>query len=130
MPCEGDAVTAKMVLNEVGQAVEDTLLAIPSHYANIIVDKYVIMPNHVHLILAIRSDPDCSAGNLPANNPPSISRIVQQFKRAVSIRLGKSLWQLGFHDHVIRGEADYREIWTYIDNNPLKWVLDKYYCEM
>jgi REP element-mobilizing transposase RayT len=84
------------------------------------VDKYVVMPNHVHLILVISDS---------LEKAPSVSRVVQQFKRAVSIHLGKSVWQEGFYDHVIRGDADYREIWTYIDNNPVKWARDKYYRE-
>ena len=103
-----------------GKTVERTLLEIPAHYPNTRLDHYVVMPNHIHLILVLEDVPGKS---------PSISRIIQQFKRAVTLQLGGSVWQLGFHDHVIRGDKDYREIWSYIDNNPLKWALDKYYCE-
>ena len=118
--CPNDSLPARMVLNPVGQTVEQAILAIPDHYPDTAVAKYVVMPNHVHLILVISESPE---------KAPSVSRIVQQFKRAVSIRLGKSVWQQGFYDHVIRGDADYREIWTYIDNNPVKWAVDKYYRE-
>ena len=45
----------------------------------------------------------------------------------VSKRAGIPLWQKSFHDHVIRGEADYRRIWNYIDANPRKWREDCYY---
>ncbi|MBR4701986.1 MAG: transposase [Oscillospiraceae bacterium] len=117
---EDGTVSSEMVLNDTGQAVAAVILAIPEHYPGIILDKYVVMPNHIHLILAIPSS---------LKNAPNISRIVLQFKRAVSIRLGKSIWQLGFHDHIIRDEREYQEIWNYIDNNPLKWALDKYYRE-
>ena len=108
-----------MVLNAAGQVVSDAILAISKHYPSVRADKYVVMPNHVHLILVLE----------PSENTVSISRIVQQLKRVVTVQLGESLWQLGFHDHIIRGEADYREIWTYIDNNPVKWALDKYFHE-
>ena len=118
--CEDGIVSAEMVLNDAGRTVESAILAIPDHYPGITIDKYVVMPNHVHLILAIPSGSD---------QTPGIPNIVRQFKRAVSVQLGKSIWQLGFHDHIIRGETDYQEIWTYIDNNPLKWALDKYYRE-
>ncbi|HAJ65218.1 MAG TPA: hypothetical protein DCM61_01375, partial [Clostridiales bacterium] len=37
------------------------------------------------------------------------------------------LWQRSFHEHVIRNENDYREIWEYINANPAKWVEDRYY---
>ena len=110
---------ALMHLSPAGQIVSDAICAIPQHYQAVRVDKYVVMPNHVHLILVLE----------PSEHAVRISRIVQQLKRVVTIRLGKSVWQLGFHDHIIRQEADYREIWTYIDNNPCKWALDKYYRE-
>ena len=42
---------------------------------------------------------------------------------------GKTVWQRGYHDHVIRGEEDLLRVWTYIDHNPLKWELDEYYTE-
>ena len=112
-------VPALMHLSPAGQIVSEAICAIPQHYQAVRVDKYVVMPNHVHLILVLE----------PSEHAVRISRIVQQLKRAVTIRLGKSIWQLGFHDHIIRQEADYREIWTYIDNNPVKWALDKYYRE-
>ena len=119
IPDPDDRDFVKMIPNRSGQAVEWAILEIPRRYPGIIVDKYVVMPNHVHLILAITE----------RSSQVSISRIVQQFKRAVSVQIGKSVWQQGFYDHIIRGEADYQEIWTYIDNNPKKRALDKYYHE-
>ena len=105
-------------LSAVGKVVDEAIRAIPAHYPGVQLDKYVIMPNHVHLILVL---PDS------IKPCPSVSRIIQQLKGAVTKRLGRRIWQIHFHDHVIRGEADYREIWQYIDNNPTKWYLDKYY---
>ena len=60
---------------------------------------------------------------------PTVSMIVNQLKGAVSKQVGFSLWQKGFYDHVVRGEADYREIWQYIQGNPGRWVEDKLYSE-
>ena len=118
--CEDGIVSAKRVLNDIGHTVETAILAIPDHYPGTTIDKYVVMPNHIHVILTIPSGSD---------QTPGIPNIVRQFKRAVTIRLGKSIWQLGFHDHIVRGETDYQEIWTYIDNNPVKWAMDKFYRE-
>ena len=39
------------------------------------------------------------------------------------------VWQRSFHDHIIRDEQDYILIWEYIDNNPVKWEEDCFYCE-
>ena len=107
-----------VVLSEAGVVVDQAIRSIPAHYSNVTLDKYVIMPNHVHLILVLRD----------AGKPcPGVSRIVQQLKGVITKRLGKNIWQIHFHDHVIRNEQDYREIWQYIDNNPTKWSLDRYY---
>ena len=84
-------------------------------------DKYVIMPNHIHMILRID-------GTMKASSPTqSISTIVRSFKTMVTKEIGESIFQRSFHDHVIRGQADYDEIWTYIENNPKKWQLDRLY---
>ena len=107
-----------VVLSEAGVVVDQAIRSIPAHYSGVMLDKYVIMPNHVHLILVLLDD---------GKPCPSVSRIVQQLKGLITKRLGKNIWQIHFHDHVIRNEQDYREIWQYIDNNPTKWSLDRYY---
>ncbi len=60
---------------------------------------------------------------------PTVSRIIKQMKGYVSKKIGKSVWQKSFYDHVIRNENDYLEIWQYIDSNPAKWTDDKFYHE-
>ncbi|MBR4550292.1 MAG: transposase [Oscillospiraceae bacterium] len=91
-------------------------------YSGITVDRYVIMPNHVHMILRIDTDGD---GRLIA--APTVGRAVGQMKRWVSVRAGRPLWQRSFHEHIIRNERDYREIWNYIDGNPARWTEDRYF---
>ena len=82
------------------------------------------MPNHIHLLLQIQTDAD---GRLIS--APTISTVVRLMKRETSRQIGFGIWQRGFHDHVIRGERDYQEIWTYIDNNPAKWAEDRFYIQ-
>ena len=82
------------------------------------------MPNHIHMILSINRD---ESGRLIA--APTISTIIGQMKRWISKQTGRGLWQKSFHEHVIRGEKDYREIWNYIENNPVRWAEDDYYTE-
>ena len=60
---------------------------------------------------------------------PTISRIIQQFKGAVSKQIGFSMWQKLFYDHIIRNEQEYQKTWEYIDTNPLKWELDCYHIK-
>ena len=80
----------------------------------------MVMPNHVHLLLQIRTDID---GRPMA--APTVSSVINQMKGSISKQIGFSVWQKGFYDHVVRGEQDYREIWNYIDGNPARWAEDK-----
>ena len=112
----------------VGQVIERTLLEMPKRYPYLIIDKYVVMPNHIHVIFGILAP----AGASPR---PTISDIVCAFK-SLSTRECKStqlidnkLWQTSFYDHIVRNETDYRAIWEYIDTNPTRWADDKYYSE-
>ena len=61
-----------------------------------------------------------------ANEPPTV---VAGMKRYVSKQLGKSIWQKGFYDHIIRDEYDYQIKYQYIDENPEKWIDDELYWE-
>ena len=63
----------------------------------------------------------------PTNN--KISLAVSTLKRFVNSEVGANIFQRSFHDHIIRGEDDYKKIWEYIDTNPVKWQDDCFYCE-
>ena len=86
------------------------------------VDTYVIMPDHIHLLLQINTGND--GRPLAA---PTVSRVINQVKGAISKEIGFSVWQKGFYDHVIRRGDDYTEVWRYIDNNPARWLEDELY---
>jgi len=87
------------------------------------VDNFVIMPNHVHLLLAIKSGTPRAASPTKA----AIPQIVNALKSLTSKEFGESIWQRSYHDHIIRDEFEYRRIWQYIDNNPATWTNDCYY---
>ena len=106
-------------LSEYGRIVQSAIREIPVHYSGVTIENSVVMPNHLHMILAI----DC--GRLII--APTVSTIVQQFKRHVSKQIGFSLWQKSFHDHIIRNDRDYSNISEYIDNNPFRWQDDCFY---
>ena len=109
-------------LTNLGAIVWQGIADIPKHYPIISVDHFVIMPNHIHLLLQIHTDAD---GRLMA--APTVSTVINQIKGVVSKKAGFSVWQKGFYDHVIRGEQDYRDIWNYIEGNPGKWAEDILY---
>ena len=109
-------------LSALGRAADAAVRKIPERYPAVSVEHYTVMPNHIHLLLQIHTD---DRGRPIAG--PTISTIVQQFKGSVSKQAGFPVWQKSFHDHVIRSEKDYLEIWKYIDTNPMKWTLDCFY---
>lgn len=118
---ESEINKAGLPLSKVGKIVDSEINTIESFYINISIDRYVIMPNHIHMIIRIEND------NKEGKDIPSISRIVQQFKGAISKKIKSSIWQKLFHDHIIRNEEDYIKICEYIDNNPINWDKDCYY---
>ena len=111
-------------LSPYGEIVAETLREIKKTYSWLSLDHYVIMPNHVHMILRIHGD---ESGRILS--APTVSTVVGQMKRWASRQAGFALWQKSYHEHVIRNEEDYRQIWEYIDTNPAKWAEDRYYGE-
>ena len=106
-------------LSLLGNLVERSIKEIPLHYPFVRVDAYVIMPDHIHILLQIVTDDDGRA--MPA---PTISTIIQQLKGTVTKQAGISVWQKGFYDHIVRDEQDYRNVWAYIEGNPIQWQED------
>lgn len=114
-----------LTLTEHGRTIDAAIQSIPHHYPLVQVDKYVIMPNHVHMILILGIDVEDGRAMLAPTTPSlSVSHIIQHLKGVVSKHIGHSIWQKSFHDHVIRSEEDYRTIWEYIDTNPYRWQED------
>ena len=104
-----------------GKLARTEMEGLSHHYEDVVVDKFVVMPNHIHAIIAI----GC---NREGKNP-SLSQVVACYKAGVSrkAQLGTTLWQKSFYDEVIRNEAHYLSAWNYIDGNPSKWNEDKYF---
>ena len=111
-------------LSEIGIALEQNLNKWNETYENVYLSSYVIMPNHLHIMVVIL--PDYSGR---AKHAPTISMMVAQFKGAVTKQIGENIWQKLFYDHVIRDKYDYEEISKYTYENPLKWQFDELYCE-
>ena len=118
-PVGADIIRPENVpLSTAGKLAEQGILQMTDHYENVSVDKYCIMPDHIHLILRI--EPDIGGRMISA---PTVSRVVGSMKRWVSKQIGRPIWQKSFYEHVIRNRQDYDEIWKYIENNPLKYLL-------
>ena len=99
-------------------------------YPHVRIEKYVVMPNHIHLLIAIQQGPS-GALRTPPPTSARASQVIPMFistlKRLTNKTAGHALWQRGYYDHIIRDQLDYDTIWRYIDDNPAKWHLDQFY---
>jgi len=109
------------LLSNMGKTVEQAVNNIPIYHDSVKIDKYVIMPNHIHMILAI------DRGNGRTLFAPTVSQIVKQCKEYITKQIGCSIWQKSFHDRIIRDDEEYENAWQYIDENPARWEEDEYY---
>ena len=95
------------------------------------IDKYVIMPNHVHMIIVVQDGTPSAAenGTRGGASPTksTVPQIIQSLKSMTTKHFGFSMWQRSYHDHIIRDETEYQRVWQYIDENPQKWAEDDYY---
>ena len=106
-----------------GHLVRRAVEAIPEYYPFVRVDAYVVMPNHIHLILELRPE------ERRAVLVPTVAEVIRQMKGAVTKRAGFAVWQGRFYDHIVRDQEDYDRIRRYMEENPAKWTEDRYYTE-
>lgn len=109
-------------LSQWGRVTEGVILQIPVHYPMVTVDAYVVMPNHVHLLLRIAREDG------RAMRVPTVATIVNQLKGAVTKQIGRRIWQTRYYDHIIRDDMDYRARYEYIRDNPRRWDEDEYHA--
>ena len=107
-------------LTEYGRITEKYIQNISVAYPHISVENYVIMPNHVHLLLLVGDGGQGAAR-------PTVSAVVRSIKALVRKETGKSLFQNSFYDHILRDEQDFLIHWDYIETNPGKWAEDEYH---
>ena len=120
----------KTVFLPYGEIADRYIKKLNIFYDNISVDKYIIMPDHIHLLVSILNGqsrtPVPTYSNIKTENKNStISNFVSTFKRFCNKEYGENIWQSRYYDHVIRNQEDYNEIFEYIENNPKKYLLKK-----
>ena len=110
-------------LNRIREIVKHHIENLDKHYDNVKIDKYVVMPNHIHMILI-----------LSGNGTNDVQQIIGQLKSGVTREIRNlypniKVWQRSFHDHIIRSQQDYERIWLYIEGNPQCWAKDCFYVD-
>ena len=121
-------------LTEYGIIADKYIKRINAPRRGLHLDNYVVMPNHLHMIIVVKSTENnaevpCQNGAMWTSRPTNavIPRIVRSYKTMVTKEIGFSLWQASYYDHIIRNESEHRHISHYIDENPIKWHEDRYY---
>lgn len=106
-----------------GIIAEEYIRQISEKYPAVSVDRYVIMPDHIHMLLRI--------DNGTGNPSPTLGNVIGWYKYQVTKQANThlnnasgKLFQRSYFDHVIRNQQDYNEVWEYIENNPRKWILE------
>ena len=87
------------------------------------IDQYVIMPDHIHLILCFNIP--SNVGGMRASHP-TLFTVVRSLKTMITKEIGQSIWQRSFFDHIIRNEQDLLYERRYIDENPVRWLTGDY----
>ncbi len=149
----GEIINDEMILNDAGILTDAWWQKIPEKFPDILLDDYVIMPNHFHAIVENlgtgRGEPMCSPesvndqteiqGQTHGSAPTGLGIVVQWFKTMTTneyIRnvkhnnwepFDKKVWQRNYHEHIIRSEREYLLIKEYIQNNPRRWSEDKFH---
>ncbi|NDP28399.1 MAG: hypothetical protein GZ087_13385 [Flavobacterium sp.] len=132
-----DEIIKKMELNEFGKIVYDRIIWLEEQYQYVVLHNFVVMPNHVHVIIEIdRLKLKGMEGTACELSVPikikSLSSLIGAFKTTSSKLIHESgnvkfAWQRSFHDHIIRNEKSYLNIFNYIDSNPENWQADTFF---
>ena len=140
----GDVVNRNLALNDFGRMVDSEWLKTTEIRKNVILDKYIVMPNHFHGMFLITEN-DSGKARLATTKcnvsikmefgkpkPGSLPVIVGSFKSAVARQInlmrntpGKEVWQRNYYEHIVRNPDELDRIREYIVTNPLRWQMDK-----
>jgi putative transposase len=128
-----------MLLNPLGEIADRVWHEFAERHPETELDAFVVMPNHVHVLLWILPPVDATAANAPKKERQfgdaiagSLSTLIGGYKSAVTQKAklaglvpGPQLWQRNFYDHIVRNEPDLLRIRAYIHDNPARWHEDK-----
>jgi putative transposase len=140
----GKIANNQMELSEMGVIAQECLSEIPKHFPKIRLNDFVIMPNHVHLLIQlskhVETHHDASLRKkyqnyhfhrLAIKSTQIIPLVIKQFKSAVTKKINPKTiffgWQSRFYDQIVKDKAESAIIRNYIQNNITNWTQDKFY---
>ncbi len=117
-------------LTKIGKIIEKNLLS-SENISGVKIDRYVIMPDHIHAIILLNPDQykQSQDGSSRAPTPTNemLPHIVSTFKRFCNREIGRNIFQRGYVEHIIRDREDYETRVKYICENPLRWIYNEFY---
>ncbi|MBR6772794.1 MAG: hypothetical protein IKM29_05330 [Clostridia bacterium] len=140
-------------LSEYGKIAEKYICQLDEFYDHLSVESYVIMPNHIHILLLIKDEGQSETHNGQSRTPNGQSRtpngqsrtpvptcnliranseyskFVSTFKRFCNREYGENIWQARSYDHIIRDRSDFDKHRKYIYENPFKWTSDELFTK-
>jgi REP element-mobilizing transposase RayT len=140
----GEIKDNEMQLSNIGKIAKQFWQKIPSHFPFIQLDKFIVMPNHIHGIIKIVPVATQHIASLqkqifakillrhhnkfgPQSN--NLSSVIRGYKTGVKIFAIKNnielFWQQRFYDRIIHNENELNHIRQYILNNPRNWLNDR-----
>lgn len=153
----GEIINDVMHPNEIGKQANVFIQEIRNHFPFVELGKFILMPNHIHIILGIVGTrhvvsvqgmdtevtnefkngvpalvDDIQLNQFGKTIPGSVSAIMGQLKSTLTRwcranDYSQFAWQVRFHDHIIRTDESFERISTYIENNPANWNNDKFH---
>ena len=119
-------------LTPIGEIVEKYLLS-SENIPGVKMDRYVIMPDHIHIIIFLNPNEYLKrkdgSSRAPTPTNEMLPHIVSALKRFCNKEIGNNIFQRGYIDHIIRDRQDYEEHLRYIRDNPAQWYYDELYLE-
>ena len=137
-PLFGEIMGGAMALNAAGQIAEKCWCVIPDHFPHVTLDEFVVMPNHVHGIIAVGANNHLplQSNEIPRQLQHGTSKTIGSMVRGFKIGVTRwfrtntdihVVWQRNYYEHIIRNEDAYLKIAQYIQTNPQRWEEDTYY---
>ena len=129
----GEIDQEQMHLSAAGEMVRDTILECSRRFKSVEIDCFVVMPNHVHILLglAVRLDDDPGIENVKDVVQWFKSSVHQRFRSGVHHRgwppYQQKIWQTGYHDHIVRNDRELETLRLYVAKNVESWRKDRFY---
>lgn len=151
----GDVVNGQLQLNPAGEMVHRIWMELPNRFPPIVMDTFIVMPNHVHGIIILagvdlagtpntneRSDVDIKSRGTTRVAPTDDGRtrlgnVVGVFKSLTTLEYTRGvrdtnwppfqrrLWQRNFYEHIVRTDVSLQKFRKYIVDNPVQWPFDR-----